>query len=466
MGYNSIKQFEKYYLIIILFLFGFFASHYVDTLWEQQEDAYITYTYAHQIATGHGFSYSLGAPPTYGSTTPLYTLLLALICWFGIPPHIASPWITSMCHGLIAVFLFLIGKEIKNIVIGLIAGFLWCIQLAVFFRTGGMETALYMLLIILLIWKTIKPRHWIEEPILLGLALLTRPDTVLLAMFIFGFWLIQPAERKFVLKRFAITCIVYLPWAIYAYFTFSSIIPSSIRAKMINLGYQWTKLNLTNFFTYFMPERHHTLFLVLIVLSIIGAISLWNRIPGLRPFILWIPGYYLAMRMGHAPNFSWYYVPPIFIAILFIPFGVYSATKYMPKNYQQITLVLIILVILIFDVKVNWKAIQGIRIAKYTIHHQLADRVRILSQPNDLIASFEVGNLGYWSHRPVLDLLGLVSPEIHPLISKGDYSGIIEIYKPQFVLSCGISDILSRNYIAIESYPYWAGPYTIWKRKN
>ncbi|MCK5783757.1 MAG: hypothetical protein KAH06_04880, partial [Desulfobacterales bacterium] len=48
------------------------------------EDALITYRYAENIATGNGFVYNFGER-VLGTTTPLYTLLLAAGAWiFGI----------------------------------------------------------------------------------------------------------------------------------------------------------------------------------------------------------------------------------------------------------------------------------------------------------------------------------------------------------------------------------------------
>src|SRR5712691_4850324 len=48
------------------------------------EDALITLRYAENIAAGHGFVYNPGER-VLGSTTPLYTLLLALAAWLHTP---------------------------------------------------------------------------------------------------------------------------------------------------------------------------------------------------------------------------------------------------------------------------------------------------------------------------------------------------------------------------------------------
>ena len=42
-----------------------------------EEDAFITFRFVEQIARGNGFVYNI-AEPVYGTTTPLFTLLLSL----------------------------------------------------------------------------------------------------------------------------------------------------------------------------------------------------------------------------------------------------------------------------------------------------------------------------------------------------------------------------------------------------
>ena len=53
------------------------------------EDSFITFRYAHQIVEGNGFVYNPGER-VYGTTTPLFTLLLA--GWEGRRPSDEAPW--------------------------------------------------------------------------------------------------------------------------------------------------------------------------------------------------------------------------------------------------------------------------------------------------------------------------------------------------------------------------------------
>jgi hypothetical protein len=53
------------------------------------DDAFITFRYARNIALSRGFSYNLG-PPVLGTTTPLFTAILAFIAALGDSASIPS----------------------------------------------------------------------------------------------------------------------------------------------------------------------------------------------------------------------------------------------------------------------------------------------------------------------------------------------------------------------------------------
>lgn len=52
------------------------------------DDAYVTYRYAQNVASGHGFVFNPGESPTLGTSAPLYAALLAAGALLGmdIPP--------------------------------------------------------------------------------------------------------------------------------------------------------------------------------------------------------------------------------------------------------------------------------------------------------------------------------------------------------------------------------------------
>ena len=95
-----------------VFLIGTGLSFWICSQWGGMDDAYISYQYASRLAAGQGFTFSPGAPPTYGTTTPLWTLILAAFARAGAPPHLASPALGSVLYGLTAATVVVLGTEL------------------------------------------------------------------------------------------------------------------------------------------------------------------------------------------------------------------------------------------------------------------------------------------------------------------------------------------------------------------
>jgi hypothetical protein len=50
------------------------------------------------------------------------------------------------------------------------------------------------------------------------------------------------------------------------------------------------------------------------------------------------------------------------------------------------------------------------------------------------LATIDIGHLGYWSGRPIIDIVGLAQPDVAPHIAQGDFGYAIRHYQPQMVL--------------------------------
>ena len=175
--YNCFKKHPVTRLVpVMLFILTCALAYWISSFWTGQEDAYITYSYAKRIASGDGFVFSKGDTPVLGTTTPLYTLILAVFAVLGCPPHVSSPIIGIVCHGFVAVVIFFIVLHIFNhrlLAVG--ASLFWSFSLAVFFRTGGMETPFYLLLLSIFTLVEVRQPMSSISAILLGLMLLTTP---------------------------------------------------------------------------------------------------------------------------------------------------------------------------------------------------------------------------------------------------------------------------------------------------
>src|ERR1700727_2499626 len=74
---------------IVLFVGVLLRLYLLFTTHATEEDYYITLRYVENIAAGHGFVYNAGQH-VLGTTTPLYTLVLALFARIGLDPILCS----------------------------------------------------------------------------------------------------------------------------------------------------------------------------------------------------------------------------------------------------------------------------------------------------------------------------------------------------------------------------------------
>jgi hypothetical protein len=199
------------------------------------DDAYITFRYARNLATGVGFVYNPGEH-VLGTTTPAYTLLLAAASWLsGIYTY---PWLALVVNALIhcltfAVIVRLTTRLTGRVWLGLGAALLFAIEgRGLDFSTGGMEAGFNQLAILstfLLLFE--RRTRWAAA--MLGLAVLIRPDGLNLAAAFFGVLGLEKLRRprQWPWAEAAIFAAVIAPWLIFATLYFGNFIPQSILAK-------------------------------------------------------------------------------------------------------------------------------------------------------------------------------------------------------------------------------------------
>ncbi len=199
------------------------------------DDAYITFRYARNLATGVGFVYNAGER-VLGTTTPAYTMLLAALS--RLTGFYDYPRLALMTNALINAVAFCVIIRLTRRLsgsawVGLGAALLFAIEgRGLDFSTGGMEAGFNQLAILTTFLLLIENRtRWAAAA--LGLALLIRPDGVNLAAAFFGVLGLEALRRKrpWPWAEGAVFAAVVLPWVIFATLYFGNFIPQSILAK-------------------------------------------------------------------------------------------------------------------------------------------------------------------------------------------------------------------------------------------
>jgi hypothetical protein len=216
------------------------------------DDAYITFRYARNLLTGEGFVYNPGQR-VQGTTTPLYTLLMAAEKWVlrGTDLPTLALVTNALADAASVVVLARLGRwALKAPGLGIAAGLLWALSpMSVTFAIGGMETSVYVLLLLLALASYAGGRSG-RSALFSALATLTRPDALLLVVPLFGHMVWErytgrrsakggDARRKGAiwkspvpaLGEITIYVLTLFPWALFATLYFGSPLAHSIVAK-------------------------------------------------------------------------------------------------------------------------------------------------------------------------------------------------------------------------------------------
>jgi hypothetical protein len=193
------------------------------------DDSWIHMQFARNLAEGRGFSYNPGVPVS-GSTAPLWTLALgAAFAVLGSHPvlakglGIAAALVTAWLAGRLA--LAWAGRHevalLASVLVALAGPMVWG-------ALSGMEVALAALLVTAALLLHTRGRAW-AGGIVLGLAVLARPEAVLLLPL---FWLAGPLSGRRALAWGLPVAACLAPWVAFNLVTAGSPLPATAAAKV------------------------------------------------------------------------------------------------------------------------------------------------------------------------------------------------------------------------------------------
>ncbi len=147
------------------------------------DDSFITFRYARNLLAGSGFAFNPGEA-VLGTTTPLYTLLMAglgaLTGGVNAPFPTLAMVVNALADAATCLLLVWLGRRAGGRFAGWAAAAAWALApFSVTFAIGGLETSLYVFLLTATAAAALAGRR-ILAALLGALALLTRPDALIL----------------------------------------------------------------------------------------------------------------------------------------------------------------------------------------------------------------------------------------------------------------------------------------------
>lgn len=402
------------------------------------DDAYIIFRYAQNLIAGNGLVYNPGEA-VFGMTTPLFVLLLSLLA---LPTGgIAAPFpilalIASAAADAATCWLLIrLGRSIERPTAGILTAAVWAVApMSVSFAIGGMETSVFILLMIATLYF-----HSIRRPaaaaLAAGLSLTTRPDALLLIALLFlermrQIWRIRRGDTDYAPFKPVEVAGLLLPgaaWAAYAWLSYGSPIPHSVVAKS-SAYFLPPEAGLVRLLQHYAtPFLEHLAFgtvwiafgLILYgLLFSLGAVDTIRRRPETWPIFAYPILYAVAFSAANPLIFRWYLAPPLPTFFLGIFLGVVRVTRDLkrPSIAWAFGAIAVLLSLNGWTLRPSQgpsrpapdMAFVGLEAVYEEIGREMLGQV----EPQEVVAAGDIGALGYFSGARVLDLVGLVSPQV------------------------------------------------------
>ncbi len=392
------------------------------------DDAWITYRYAEHLEAGHGFVYNIGER-VLGTSTPLYTLLLASASLAGLPVPGFSYAVgyLSMLAALLGVYL--LTRRIHSEAAALLA-VVFLVLMQQFHRvaTYGMETPLYVCLIVFAFYAYARDR-WHVAAVLAALCLLMRLDGAAVGAGLLVTHVLK--HRRFPWALAVVYVAVAAPWFAFSQWYFGSPLPNSFVAKqhhMTSVIHAWLV-------RWLLARPHAIPALLGVAVMLLDA----SRRLAILPLAVWSSSYVVAYTVSGLWRYEWYLTPMTIPLAVFGAIGVAQVAARVVRSPQRIAVAATALGLLVLSPDA-YGLLRQIQRGRYT--NQLESARFEASQwmqrhlPADApIATGGIGMPGYFTGNYIIDSAGLVSPQV---VGETGIEFFLETavqrYRPRYVL--------------------------------
>lgn len=383
------------------------------------DDAYITFRYARNIATGVGFVYNQGQF-VLGTTTPLFTVLLAALGVLRIDLSWAAYTLGIVADVGTIVMLYLVFARLEQPWLGPVAGLLVAVMPRfVTYSVSGMETSLYVFAVVSANYFYMVNRTWVTA-IVCGVATLIRPDGVILAVVLGAHYVL--IQRRIPLREIGIFVLLLAPWLLFSVSYFGTFLPNTLAAKGVAHHDATSAQSFKNLLGFFSDTAFTR---SLSIAALIGAVVALRSYRDFSAWILWAVVYCLAFISAKSflSFYLWYYTPllPIYFALSIL--GIYSAACFVSRLFRRqisprrmqaavsISLFILFTVTGFLSLIHHKRQLEMWASGREELYRNVATKIDRETSRESILAAPEIGALGYFYHGPILDTVGLISPE-------------------------------------------------------
>ena len=455
---NSKSGILFYALIILLpiaaaFYYGYSAFRENGFLSFPLDDSWIHLTFARNLAEYFSFSYFKNEAVTAGSTSPLYTMIVAIGFFFTDNEMILSYILGVSFFALASLYFYKLNlNEYKNeIIVCLLFSLVFIFDYwIVFISLSGMETTLFIFMLILgaYLYKT---GRIIPLGIVMGLILWTRPDGIafiaaIIIDIIYNRYFIKDKTKKLSYSSkeiytaaaiFLILAGLYFGMNLYLSGT---ILPNTYKAKVYtNIGMDQRITYLNNVWSYFTVDTYKLLMAGFILSFLIFIKKVFKREHSSDSVYIFFIIFFLFIHVMKIPAFTRFgrYLMPLIPFFILVSLSGYKEIFGMLSGYFKKIPVFRYVMILVFGVIVSfsvyyfqlYKSIVSSE-DRYIYNRQVktAKWLKENTENSDVIAAHDIGAIGYYSDRKIVDVAGLITPELGDHLSDENYSDYMTKY--------------------------------------
>ncbi len=393
------------------------------------DDAWIHQTYARNLATHLRWEFVPGHL-SGGSTSPLWTLLLVPGHWLPSELFLGWTFLISLCLFAASGYLFeiiaerLTGIKLRFPLFGLIFLSEWHLLWA---ANSGMETILLIFLYLLLIfWFVTDQKYTWRFAFICALLIWVRPDAITF-IGVFGLQFLDDLFHKKVAIRicwklillFATSILIY---GLFNYFVTGTFFPNTFYAKQSEYAV-----------LYETPLLQRIGSILLIPLTGIGVLLLpawiyqvfdWIRNSQIKylSFVIWILAFVMlyALRLPVTYQHGRYFIPLIPVYLLVGIIGFMHLISVIKGRFATVILLswkisLVMIAFIFFLLGANAYSRDVAIIESEMV--AASQWISVNTNPAAIIAAHDIGALGFYSNRKIIDLAGLISPDVIPIIS-------------------------------------------------
>ena len=391
------------------------------------DDPFITYRYAENLHNGLGFVYNPGEH-ILSTTTPLFAMLLALLgdVWPDQLPQLAN-LIGAFSVALGGLLLFELGQTWETPFVAW-SGLLLYPTFPLLLSTLGSETPLFLALVLSAFFLYAR-QHLGPAIFVLALSILTRSDGVLLAAILGShfLWVNRSQLRLSAFWRSQpwgwITAALglLLIWHGFAWIYFGAPLPVTLAAKQAQ-----GRMSISQHFGpglltiagWYARSWQYWVELLLAVAGLGFAIAKkrsWLLILG------WTGLYFLAYSLLGVTRYFWYYAPLVPGWVIAVGLGI-ALVDWLPSwgrlhafpigdRIRRAGFILIVGALFVAQ-GCNLYRMSQQNDPRYRIYRAVGEWLNQNTPADASVGALEVGLIGYFAQRPMVDFAGLIQPEV------------------------------------------------------